>query len=713
MRIIKWLLGIILLLVVVAFVGIYIFWETFDLNKYKSYAEKIVYEQTGHKLSVNGNASLGISLIPTLVINDISFSNLAWAKNPQIVEIGSLELKFSLLPLLKKQVVIDKVVLNNAKIYLETNDAGENNWTFAPVKAATSDKTASFPGGWLIPSANAAKTVETTPAVLTMLTDIVAQEVAVKNSEVQYLAAASDLLGLKINSLTFSTEGLDQPMNISWNLVFNDMEITGKGNIGSLVGLFNTASPWPLNVEATVANVKASVQAKLYDLMNDLHVDFDINLYNPAGNFNVPETTLIAGGSTDLKKVSLEISTLNVVNNVIAGTLSANITGKVPYVAMDLDSTQVDLRSFNCESPAAFVLPTLISSVNASELVPDEAIPYELLKTVNGDFKIGISKLIINDAVMIDNLKMTAALNNGVLKVNPLQLRFGEGTADITAELDANSRSLTLKADTDNLVLQSLHKEFQIEDSADFGIVSGGKSKVFADLKGSGATYRALVDSLSGQVIVAVDETTVQTGKLSFLTNGFVFQLLSVLNVDSKDEDTVNMKCAIVRADITNGNISFPKGIAVDSNKLSIVSSGTVNLQNDQLKLSLNTYRNGIADISIMQAISNLVEIGGTLQSPKISLDKSGALKTIAGMAAGVAYTGADMLLNRDPAPCHTALKGTAYQNMFPASDSVSGVAQNVYQDASEVVGNTVSDAKDQIKALEQNARQLIKNLLK
>lgn len=59
MRFVKWLLGIVLLLVVVVVVGGYVFLKTFDLNKYKSYAEKIVYEQTGRKLAVKGDASLG------------------------------------------------------------------------------------------------------------------------------------------------------------------------------------------------------------------------------------------------------------------------------------------------------------------------------------------------------------------------------------------------------------------------------------------------------------------------------------------------------------------------------------------------------------------------------------------------------------------------------------------------------------------------------
>lgn len=230
MRFVKWLLGIVLLLVVVVVVGGYVFLKTFDLNKYKSYAEKIVYEQTGRKLAVKGDASLGVSLIPTLIINDVSLSNPSWAKNPQMAEIGSLELKFSLLPLLKKQVVVDKAVISDAKIFLETAKDGKNNWTFAPVKTAEPAKTAFSSGGWLIASAHAEETSGGTPAFLNTLTDVVAREVAVKKSEVQYLASGAEPVKLEINSLTFSTEGINAPMNIGWDLVFDGMNIAGKGD---------------------------------------------------------------------------------------------------------------------------------------------------------------------------------------------------------------------------------------------------------------------------------------------------------------------------------------------------------------------------------------------------------------------------------------------------------------------------------------------------
>mgnify|MGYP000065640786 CR=1 FL=1 len=76
-------IGILFLVLIVALVGGgYYFIKNFDLNKYKSYAEDLVYKETGRKLALNGEADLGISLVPTLVLNDVSLSNASWASHP-------------------------------------------------------------------------------------------------------------------------------------------------------------------------------------------------------------------------------------------------------------------------------------------------------------------------------------------------------------------------------------------------------------------------------------------------------------------------------------------------------------------------------------------------------------------------------------------------------------------------------------------------------
>ena len=714
MRIIKLLIGIFMLLIVSIAIGSYVFLKNFDLNKYKTLIEQIVYEQTGRKLIVKGEASLGISLIPTLIINDISFSNPTWAINPQMAEIGSLELKFSLLPLLKKQIIIDRAIVNNAQIYLETTSSGKNNWIFEQIKKTepTVKKTGLI-NGLLIKTAHAEEVKTSTPKILDILTDIAAHEVSINNSRVYYISEQEEKISLQINNLTLSTEGINAPINIDWDIILNDINIVGQGTTGSLSGIFSISSPWPMNVDVEALNIKTSITANVYDILNKPRAEFSINLYNPAGNFNAPETTLIGSGNVDLEKISLNISSLDIVNNVVSGSLAADISGKVPYIAADLYSKYINLEIFNPAKPTAFILPEIVSSAQASELIPDEKIPYDLLQKINGNFHFNIDKLVINDDFSFNDVQLTAFLDQGVLKITPLQMRFGKGLVNVNAVVKASNQSLTLKIDTQDLLLQQLHQEFQIKGKNDFGVIQGGKTQVYADIQGQGSTYRSLINSLSGQILAAVEDTEIQSGTLSFLSGSIIKQVLDLLKIDTTKSKKVDLKCAVVRGDINNGHINFPKGIALDSDRLSIVSGGTINMHNDEIKLSLNAYGSGATDINIMQTLSSLIEIKGTLQNPKVVLDKSGALKTIAGLAAGPAYAGADMFFDRDPAPCNTALKGTIWQDHFPAASMVRGAAYDTYKGASDVVTNSVDAAGDAAKAISNTARQLIKNLLK
>ena len=105
LKFIKAVVVIFLGIVIIAGITGYFFVRNFDLNKYKSYASEIVENQLGRKLAINGNASLGISLIPTVIVEDVELANAPWAANPQMVKIQKLELKFALLPLLKKLIL--------------------------------------------------------------------------------------------------------------------------------------------------------------------------------------------------------------------------------------------------------------------------------------------------------------------------------------------------------------------------------------------------------------------------------------------------------------------------------------------------------------------------------------------------------------------------------------------------------------------------------
>ncbi len=708
MKFIKWFLGIIFFMVIVTAVGGYIFLKNFDLNRYKAMAEKIAYEKTGRKLVIAGDANLGISLIPTIVINDISFANPEWAKNPQMAKIETLELRFALLPLLKKQIIVEKALLKRPQVYLETAKDGQNSWD---IKLPQTDKTMTTSHSWFIKSAYAAENDNP----LDFLSEFTAREVALQNGVVEYYQHKDNSSQkLDINELNFDTEDINSPMNASWDLAFNGMKFEGEGIFGSLATLFSATGEYPIDVDMKALNVKAVISAKIKNLMNDkLSATFDCNVYNPAGNFNAPETTLIGNGNATLKKVDFDIKTLNVVNNVLRGNVSADISGKKPMIIADLRGDIFDLRNFNTAKPTAWNFE-LVKSAQASALVPNEAIPFELLQIVDANANIKLGKLVVDNEIALNNLAVKAVLNNGVLNVKPLIFELGGGKADISAIVNAVNNSVTVIGATNDVILPEVLKILDANNSKTFGFLSGGKTQTSFNLSGSGATYRTLINNLNGQVIAIVEASKMQSGNFKYLNGNFINQLLNILKLDTAKVENFDLTCAVVRADIKDGVASFPKGIAIDSDKIDFVSNGTVNLKNDKLNLTLNAYGSGIVDVSLVQALSNLVKIRGTIQSPSITVDQGGAIKTIAGVAlSGGTFAGAQMLLDKDAAPCYTALSGTSFQNKFPKPTGVTNAAQKTYQGTSEAIDNSAAMIKNSAKEIKNLGKDLLNNFLK
>ena len=93
------------------------------------------------------------------------------------------------------------------------------------------------------------------------------------------------------------------------------------------------------------------------------------------------------------------------------------------------------------------------------------------------------------------------------------------------------------------------------------------------------------------------------------MTSNFLKQLAEILKIKAEGKENISLKCAVVRADLKDGVINFPKGIVVNSDKLDLVGDGSLVLKNDKLDVRVNAYRSGVTDMSIMQALSNLIKI--------------------------------------------------------------------------------------------------------
>ena len=692
MRFVKFLASAIFSLIIILAIGGYLAVRSFDLNKYKVYAEDIASRELGRELKINGDASIGISLIPTVVVNDIELANPNWAQNPQMLKLKQVEIKFALAPLMRKQIVIDKVILNEPEIYLEKSSNGEVSWDFAGLKAKSAQVAA--------PTA-----VKASPAAqasgAAMLAGLQVGNVAINNGKVEYYDAKSNQISeLLINNISMSAPSFQDDISLAFDLLYNQQKISGEATLGSLAQLTDEKATYPILLNLQALGIDVSLNGSVADLMKNPRYALLVNVYNPAGNLNAPETTLKTKIDGDVSGLTSQIETLNVVTNVITGTAAVDWAGRVPQISADLQSSKINLLSFQTKNNFAFYVPALISEAQALDAVPNTLIPYDFLNMADANLKLKIGQLVLAQGMTANNVRANAILKNGKLVVNPLALNFGGGEIKADISVDAKTKSVSIRAASKNMLLQNLHKEFAVDGATDFGFKNGGNLDMDISLAGSGATYRQLMQNMKGQIIGIVGQSVVQTGGLRFVSGNFVTQLLSALRISQSTSTDLDLTCAVVRADIAAGKVSFPNGIAVDSKQLTVVSDGKLNLINDNISFTIAPSLNKLAKGNIAQALASFIKVGGTIQDPKILLDNQEALKTVVGVVAtgGVAYLGSQVMLNGDGAPCYTALKGTAYASRFPKPTGVKATTQDVYNDTTQQLKDGVKDLKNTAK---------------
>ena len=724
MRFIKIVLSVVIGLVVVIAVAGYLFVRNFDLNKYKSDISLLAQERLGRKLAINGDARLGISFSPTLIVNDVELANADWASQPQMVKVGSLEIKLALLPLLKRQVVIDNITLQNPVINLEINDDGTPNWNMFESSTTVSPQQVQLIKDQAVASGlvdmktadKAAEMVQKNPASLA-LAGFAAQNILIENGQ---FSLANHQTGsyLQVDLLKFALKApnIDSDINTEFDVLINGQNVKGTAVLGSLNKILAGTEDYPISASLSAYGVSADASLMVHNILTEPSFAMTLNLHNPLGNFDAPEVKLAADVNGNLQVLSANISSLNVNGNVITGTMGLNLSDKIPYVTANLNSDALDVSSLLVNKKVAFAFPEFISAANASQFVPNQKIPFELMSLANAKLALNVKTLKVNSDLTLNDVYVDASLLNNILNINPAKANLGGGTFNLVATVDAPSQNVKLTAVGNSIVLQQLYSKLSVIPNSDtFGFVSGGNTDINVSLTGKGDTYRQLVDSLNGSVIAIVDQSVVQSGKLDFLVGNFVMQILHTLKLDNVKSENIELNCAVVRADVANGIVNFPKGIALSSKPLNLVSSGKYNLVTDALDFTVRPYSGQIIDANLAQAISSFIKIKGTVQEPKIVLDDVQALKTLAGIAAsgGTTYLGSQLVLDADSTPCYTALKGTPYQSRFPGPGIVSKTGQDIYQGADKTVNEGIDAVKATVNTSSEDVKKSLKNLEK
>jgi uncharacterized protein involved in outer membrane biogenesis len=239
---------IIVAIVIVLVIGAgAVFVLTFNPNELKPRIVAAVKQATGRDLVLQGNIGLRLSLRPTVQVSGVSLSNAPGFSPPVMATLQTLYLQLAVLPLLRHSIQINRLVLVQPDIHLETNAQGQSNWEFTPQTTTP----AAAPAG---PSQNRNR-----PEISIAAVKIINGMVAYRDDRTGRATA------LNIEQFTSTAASPGAPQQIDLDAVYNGTSFNLAGVIGSLARLQDPSSttPWPLNVTLAAAGAKVSVNGSL------------------------------------------------------------------------------------------------------------------------------------------------------------------------------------------------------------------------------------------------------------------------------------------------------------------------------------------------------------------------------------------------------------------------------------------------------------------
>ncbi|WP_062260529.1 AsmA family protein [Endozoicomonas arenosclerae] len=132
-RLIKLIAFVVAGIIVLAVAAALILPKVIDPNNYRDDISKLVYDNTGLTLTIDG--PIGWSVFPWLGLS-LEQVNVKGANNSELAKLGTAEVSVKLLPLLSKKVEMQTAKLMGLELNLVKDKSGKGNWE-VPKKAGT------------------------------------------------------------------------------------------------------------------------------------------------------------------------------------------------------------------------------------------------------------------------------------------------------------------------------------------------------------------------------------------------------------------------------------------------------------------------------------------------------------------------------------------------------------------------------------------------
>jgi uncharacterized protein involved in outer membrane biogenesis len=444
------------------------------------------------------------------------------------------------------------------------------------------------------------------------------------------------------------TINADPKFGVHWTLhgSYNGAAATGSGKAGAVLSLKEQTTPYPLQAEVKLgSDVQASVEGTLTKptalAALDLHLKLSgasLALLYPATGVVLPDTPpFLTEGRLrgELGKNSSHWTYDSSMGKVGTSDVSGHVefrSGKPrPLLSGSIVSHQLAFADLGplvgADSNASKQARGAPIAQPRGRVLPVEAFRTERWTSIDADVHFAADHVLRDKQLPISKLDSHIVLKDGVLAIDPLTFNIAGGDMRSSIKLDAAGRDGkgAIRANA-NVLARRLHIRELFPKVGDLQATVGelnGKAKLSA----TGNSVATLLAASNGEIKTLVDGGQVSKLLLEKLGLNVGNVVLSTLFGDKQ----VKLNCVAADFGVTEG-LMQTRTFVVDTEEAVIRASGTINLANEQLDLTLKPETKGLRIFSLRSPIY----VGGTFSAPAVSVDKA-AIAMKAGGAAALA----------------------------------------------------------------------------
>ena len=583
-----------------------------DPNRYRDDIVKVVKEQTGRDLKIDGKLSLTFFPWLGLETKRLELSNASGFGKEPFAVVDSTETKVKLLPLFRGQVVVGAVRLNRLKLHLARNSKGGSNWDDLVKHTAEKPTPKSAPkqGG----GAGAALAAFTIDTFQVRNSEFTWRDEAAKQ---QYAVRGLDLTSGNVLG------NVPAPLKLAFNLesksppIKERVELESKLNFDLQKEMLNipelALSLGDLHVKARMTVKKAlstpaaagAVEIPAFDaraLLGRFGID-----YQPTDANAMRKVGLNVKIAYDPLATTLSDLVLTLDNARITGDLSAR-TQPAPAYRFNLALDDINIDRY---LPAA---EKVAKGKPQADKAKPVVIPIALLREThaNGELRIGKLKAF---GIHSQDITVKIAAKDGRITLGPNAAKLYAGTYNGRTAIDASGKTPQFRFEERlaGVQLGPFLKDAQVFDRfIGAGIVS-------LSLTAQGLDAEQIKRTLTGSVSVAVKEgaiegidlakTETKIKEIRSQSGGDVKTVLASLPSITPDKgDKTTFTKLQANASVTNGVVNN-KDLTIEAPHLRVNGSGTVNLVAE----TFDNYLLRIGDFPLI--------VSGRFDSPKFRPD--------------------------------------------------------------------------------------------